>query len=79
VGDDGTGVTITFREVYDQIVGLRDDVRSLSQSSESVTKALDDHEQRLRGVERWKHRIPVALLTSLVASAVTAVMSVIKP
>jgi hypothetical protein len=68
---DPLGVTISAREIYDQIVGLRDDVRSLVQSNAEVSKAMDDHETRLRSVERWKYAVPTALIGSLVSAGIT--------
>jgi hypothetical protein len=78
MGDGEPSVTITLREIYDLMVTLRDDVRALTQTNTEVTRVLEDHEQRLRGVERWRIRIPVVLLTSLVTSVVAAVMSIAK-
>lgn len=60
-------VTISAREIYDEIVGMRDDLRSLAQSRNDDTKTLDDHETRLRSVERWKYGIPVTAVASVVA------------
>ena len=85
--NDPLGVTISAREIYDQIVGLRDDVRSLTQSNEHVDRKLDDHEQRLRALEdlpedtgerltaleRWKYGVPAAMLTGI-GGVVTAFM-----
>jgi hypothetical protein len=68
---DPLGVTISAREIYDQIVGLRDDVRSLVQSNAEVSKALDDHETRLRNVERWKYAVPTALVGAVVSAGIT--------
>jgi hypothetical protein len=65
------GVTISAREIYDQIVGLRDDVRSLVQSNAEVGKQLDDHENRLRSVERWKYTVPVATIGAVLSAGVT--------
>lgn len=65
------GVTITSREIYDEIVGMREDVRSLTQHHESVTGKLADHEDRLRTLERWKYALPTAAVTGLVAAGVT--------
>lgn len=70
--NDSLGVTISAREIYDQIVGLRDDVRSLTQSNEHVDRELSDHEDRLRAIERWKYSVPTAAVTAVV-SAVVAV------
>ncbi len=68
---DPLGVHIGAREIYDQVIGLRDDVRSLVQSSEDVEKTLEDHEQRIRGIERWKYSVPAAALSALAGAVVT--------
>ncbi|MFI9076072.1 hypothetical protein ACIGW8_06140 [Streptomyces sioyaensis] len=62
--DNLGGVTIGAREIYDELVALREDVRSLSQTHEAVAQTLTDHESRLRGLERWKYALPVAAVTS---------------
>jgi hypothetical protein len=64
-------VTISAREIYDQIVGLRDDVRSLVQSNAAVTETLADHETRLRNVERWKYAVPTATVGAIVSAGIT--------
>ncbi|NYI06077.1 hypothetical protein [Allostreptomyces psammosilenae] len=64
-------MTISARDIYDQVIGLRDDVRSLVQSNVEVDSALADHEDRLRAIERWKYSIPAAVVTSLVTAVVT--------
>lgn len=69
--NDPLGVTISAREIYDQIVGLRDDVRALVQSDAEVGKKLDDHESRLRSVERWKYAVPTALVGAIVSAGIT--------
>lgn len=70
---DPLGVTIGAREIYDQVVGLRDDVRSLVQSSEHVDETLEDHEQRIRSIERWKYSVPAAALSAIAGAVVTIV------
>lgn len=70
---DPLGVHIGAREIYDQVVGLRGDVRSLVESREAVEETLDDHEERLRSIERWKYSVPVAAL-SAVAGAVVSIV-----
>lgn len=69
--EDPLGVHIGAREIYDQVVGLRDDVRSLVQSNSATQETLDDHEDRLRSVERWKYSVPVAALGAIVSAGVT--------
>ncbi len=66
-----SGVVITLRDMYNEIVGTRADVQSLTQAASAVEQRLSDHEGRLRTVERWKYGIPVVTLTA-VASTVAA-------
>jgi hypothetical protein len=68
---DPLGVNISAREIYDQIVGLRDDVRSLVQSNAAVQTTLDDHETRIRSVERWKYAVPTATVGAIVSAGIT--------
>lgn len=68
---DPLGVTIGAREIYDQVVGLRDDVRSLVQKDEAVQETLDDHEKRIRANERWRYSVPVAALGAVVSAGIT--------
>ena len=72
------GVTISAREIYDQIVGLRDDVRSLVQSNQEVSKTLEDHESRLRSVERWKNAVPVAAIGAVASAGITIYTALIQ-
>jgi hypothetical protein len=70
---DPLGVTISAREIYDEIVGMREDVRRLTQASEGVAQQLDDHEQRLRKLEAWRYALPVATVAGLASAAVTLI------
>jgi hypothetical protein len=68
MADEKLGVvTISAREIYDEIVGMREDVRSLAQSRHDDSETLNDHENRIRSVERWKYGIPVTAVASVVA------------
>jgi len=68
--NDPFGVNIGAREIYDQLVGLRDDVRSLIQDREDTARTLNDHEDRLRAIERWKYGVPLATLAALCSAVV---------
>lgn len=65
--EDPLGVTIGAREIYDAVLGVREDVRGLKQDNESVNDKLADHESRIRSVERWKYALPLSVLGSAVA------------
>jgi hypothetical protein len=68
--DDGLSVTIGAREIYDELVGVRSDVRSLVESRADIDKTLGDHESRIRVLERWKYGIPGVVALSAVAAGV---------
>lgn len=68
--DLGT-VTIGAREIYDQLVSLTDEVRASTLNHAAVDTKLADHEERIRSVERWKYSVPAAVVTSVLAAAVT--------
>lgn len=67
---DPLGVHIGAREIYDEVVGLRGDVQRIGQTEANITETLDDHETRIRGVERWVYAIPVATVGGVIAAVV---------
>ena len=78
--DDPTVIRIGLPEVYaqmvslnDNLVGLRQDMQSLRQTSESTIKTLDDHATRIRTVEHWMWAAPASLLVG-VASTILALL-----
>lgn len=72
-GDDLGAVTIGAREIYDELVAMREEVRTSTQSLQGVADTLADHEQRIRSVERWKYSIPAALAASVISSGVALI------
>jgi hypothetical protein len=68
-------VTITAREIYEEIVGMREDVRAVAQTQSGVDKTLSDHERRIRAVERLAY--VATAVTGLVATG-AGVYSAVK-
>jgi hypothetical protein len=68
--NDGLSFTIGAREIYDELVGVRSDVRSLVESTADIDETLSDHESRIRILERWKYGIPGVVALSAVAAGV---------
>lgn len=64
-------VTISAREIYDEIVGMRAEVQTLVQTNTAVQATLDDHEQRIRANERWRYAVPTAAIGALVSAGIT--------
>lgn len=48
------GVTITNREIYDQVVATKDLTAKLVDKVEAIEKRDGDHETRIRALERWR-------------------------
>ncbi|WBP87034.1 hypothetical protein [Kitasatospora cathayae] len=75
-GADPLGVvTITAREIYDEIVGMREDVRSVAQTQRDTDETLEDHERRIRAVERLGY---VAIAVTGLVGTGAAVYSAVK-
>ncbi|MER5304594.1 hypothetical protein ABT039_34720 [Streptomyces lasiicapitis] len=64
-------VSIGAREIYDEVVGLREDMRSVAEKGEELREDVADHETRIRDLERWKYALPVAAVSGVVAAGVT--------
>ncbi|MFJ4188249.1 MULTISPECIES: hypothetical protein [unclassified Kitasatospora] len=71
-------VSIGAREIYDEVIGLRSEVRSIGQQAEGVRDELDDHEARLRTLEAWRYGVPVAALTGVGGALVAIVQAFAK-
>lgn len=61
-------VVISAREIYDEVKGMREDIRPLIDSTRAMNEKLGDHESRIRSIERWKYAIPAATILSLGAA-----------
>lgn len=70
----GPGFTVSLRDVYDQLVRLTGEVRGMAGQRET----LSDHEQRIRGLERWRYALPVALVSAGGSVVITIVLAVWK-
>jgi endonuclease V-like protein UPF0215 family len=42
----------------------------LERIEEKLDKAVDDHEQRIRILERWKYALPASVITGLVSGII---------
>lgn len=75
--DLGT-VTIGAREIYDELVATRADVRSSSDRLATVATTLTDHEDRLRSLERRTYALPAALVAAFLSAATTITTVLLK-
>jgi hypothetical protein len=69
--EENGGVWISTKAIYDELVGIRADLQRVIPLLEQQKAVSEDHEIRLRSIERWKYRFPIAagagMLTGLAA------------
>jgi fatty acid desaturase len=64
-----------FARILDELREMRregQDTRDKVTALVEQTKAVPDHETRLRALERWRYGIPVAGVTAAVAATISA-------
>lgn len=67
-GDSEAGVVITPREIYDAVIMLTGRVDTLIAQHEVLASKKDDHEDRLRNLERARWPLPsIAAIVSVIA------------
>lgn len=57
--------------VIERLARIETALESIRRDRDEMQKDRDDHETRIRGLERWKYMLPSSLITALVAAAVT--------
>lgn len=58
---------ITVKDIYVEVRKLQDTVGAMTPQVQIIR----DHEQRLRGLERWKYALPGSLVLALVSVILT--------
>lgn len=68
--DPGASFTVTLADVYAAVRKCEDTVLSMQPQKD----ILEDHEGRIRGLERWRYALPITLIVTIgnTAAAVTA-------
>lgn len=79
MADEATGaggVLITFRDMYSELQRLVGELRDINGAMKEHNASMIDHEVRLRGLERWRYSLPVALTVSLVSAVASVIAAV---
>lgn len=74
--DPHTNGSEPYMTVRDMVTEIRFDLKALS-AKVADQSAVEDHEHRIRGLERWKYAIPPSLLlgaASIVGGVVSALV-----
>ncbi|WP_344069382.1 hypothetical protein [Streptomyces crystallinus] len=70
-------MTITARDIYGELRVLSIEVQRIGQVMDSNANRLDDHETRIRGIEKWRYAISASVITST-ASAIVALVQITR-
>lgn len=62
-GEETGQVVITNKDIYFELQKVSRSVESMAPQAGRI----DDHETRIRGLEKWKYGLPAAVLSSGVA------------
>ncbi|MFE7113950.1 hypothetical protein ACFU99_00775 [Streptomyces sp. NPDC057654] len=73
--DDDNGIVITATDIYLELRALSQDVQRIGQVMDTNASRLDDHEARIRGIEKWKYAISASVITST-ASVIVAIVQI---
>jgi hypothetical protein len=71
MADEEPGITIGLREIYDEVVASRADIQSVTRTVADEKERTDDHEARIRAIERWKYALPIASLLAVGSTVAT--------
>lgn len=63
MADQNGSVTVTLKDVYDELRKLHDQVAAMTPQGQLIT----DHEARLRKLEAWRYALPGSLLLAIVS------------
>ncbi|GAA3537131.1 hypothetical protein GCM10022419_016190 [Nonomuraea rosea] len=72
------GVFISTSQIYQLLLELKYDFKAIDIKIDASTTASNDHEGRIRGLEKWKYAISASLISSLAALAL-ALIKVFTP
>lgn len=57
--------------VAERLARIETTLKSIREDREADVKQREDHEKRIRGLERWRYMLPSSLVTALVSAGVT--------
>lgn len=69
--DDG-GVIVSFRDMYSELARLTGELRDVNAALKTGAAYREDHETRIRMLERWRYSLPVSLVLALGSAGAAA-------
>ena len=82
---DSGSLRITLKDVYIQQTDMANNIGQMKGSLNLMAltvgnnkTAVDDHESRIRGLERWRYAIPTSFILAIFSAAATILATVIR-
>lgn len=66
--EERNGIVVSLKDMYDQLLLLVTEVRTLTQELKESRDTDRDHERRIRTLERLMWALPITAITSIVAA-----------
>ena len=63
--DSEGGVFVTTKDIYDEVKGMRGDFKEAVTLLKDTIKDVNDHEKRIRVLEKWRYTLPVSLVLAV--------------
>jgi hypothetical protein len=57
--------------VIERLARIETALEGIRRDRDEMQKETDDHETRIRGLERWRYMLPSSLITAVASAAVT--------
>lgn len=57
--------------VAERLARIETTLRNIRDDRDADMKQREDHEKRIRGLERWRYMLPSSLVTALISAGVT--------
>lgn len=63
------GVFVTTKDIYDEVTGMRSDLQEAVTLLRDTIKDVNDHEKRIRFIEKCLYAIPASVIIALASFA----------
>lgn len=75
MSDEPNGVYISLRDIYDELVKVKESVQSLANNVDSSKDIQKDQEERIRGLERWRYGLTVSAALGIISLILTVIQT----
>ncbi|TDD97178.1 hypothetical protein [Actinomadura rubrisoli] len=70
MADNDPKIEISLKEIYDEFRQLSSDIRNLVSKVDGSKAITDDHESRIRTLEKYKYAVPLTVIMAVVVEVI---------